>query len=303
MRTHEAKLPADCNRGLEGAPPARLESVPVAGIARRPELRLRARSLCLALVVLAVLTPKTAFGQSRTVRVGVYQNEPKIFMDQNGRASGIFIELLEEIGVREGWTLEYVPCEWADCLLALEDGADRPDAGCRVFAGTGRQSMISIRPRSLKAGQGSIRPPKRRSMRMPIWMASGSPCFKGSIQQTVFQQLMDGFGYQVTLVPAGSFGEAFQMAANGSADAAIANTFFGDYFYQDYGLVKDDDRFPAGRSLLTQPPRGAITICSKPSIANWASGFRTPGSPYYTTLGRWTEQDDGLSCAAVLLSG
>ncbi len=58
----------------------------------------------------------------RTVRVGVYQNEPKIFMDTGGHASGIYIDLLAEIGAEEGWTLVYVPCEWADCLAALENG-------------------------------------------------------------------------------------------------------------------------------------------------------------------------------------
>jgi hypothetical protein len=35
--------------------------------------------------------------QSRTVRVGVYQNKPKIFMDGNDQASGIFVKLLEQI--------------------------------------------------------------------------------------------------------------------------------------------------------------------------------------------------------------
>ena len=43
-------------------------------------------------------------------------------MDENGHASGIYIDLLDEIGAEEGWTLVYVPCEWADCLAALEEG-------------------------------------------------------------------------------------------------------------------------------------------------------------------------------------
>ena len=60
----------------------------------------------------------------------------------------------------------------------------------------------------------------------------------GSIQQTVFQQLMDGFGYKVTLVLAASYDEAFSLAENGSVDAAISNQLFGDYFYQRYGLKK-----------------------------------------------------------------
>ena len=70
-------------------------------------------TLMLLVVAFAPFAPNR---QSRTVRVGVYQNEPKIFMDENGRASGIFIDLLNEMAAQEGWTLAYVPCEWAACL-------------------------------------------------------------------------------------------------------------------------------------------------------------------------------------------
>ena len=43
-------------------------------------------------------------------------------MTEDGHASGFFIELLEKISAQEGWTLVYVPCEWAACLQSLEDG-------------------------------------------------------------------------------------------------------------------------------------------------------------------------------------
>ncbi|MEW5718266.1 MAG: transporter substrate-binding domain-containing protein, partial [Chloroflexota bacterium] len=78
--------------------------------------------ICAAMVVLAAVAAGPVDRADRMVRVGVYQNKPKIFMDENGRASGFLIELLEEIAAREQWTLVYVPCEWAECLAALETG-------------------------------------------------------------------------------------------------------------------------------------------------------------------------------------
>ena len=66
--------------------------------------------------------PVVAAFQSREIRVGLYQNEPKIFMDETGQAAGIFIELLDEIAAQEGWAVTYVPCEWSECLLMLETG-------------------------------------------------------------------------------------------------------------------------------------------------------------------------------------
>ena len=58
----------------------------------------------------------------RIVRVGVYQNAPKIFTDANGRADGIMVDLLRNIAEAENWQLAFVVCEWSDCLEAVERG-------------------------------------------------------------------------------------------------------------------------------------------------------------------------------------
>ena len=77
--------------------------------------------LCASMFLMLAFSSGAVASQNRTVRVGVYQNEPKIFMDQDNQASGFFIELLDKIAVQEGWTVVYVACEWSDCLQALED--------------------------------------------------------------------------------------------------------------------------------------------------------------------------------------
>ncbi|MCK9463442.1 MAG: transporter substrate-binding domain-containing protein, partial [Proteobacteria bacterium] len=58
----------------------------------------------------------------RAVRVGVYENKPKIFTDGKRNASGIFISILEEIARKERWRVTYVPCEWSGCLDLLSGG-------------------------------------------------------------------------------------------------------------------------------------------------------------------------------------
>ena len=72
------------------------------------------RYICAVMFVVATVAAGPIDSAGRTVRVGVYQNEPKVFMDENGHASGFFVDLLEEIAAREGWTLVYVPCEWVE---------------------------------------------------------------------------------------------------------------------------------------------------------------------------------------------
>ena len=70
----------------------------------------------------AAVSPGAAGGPLRTVRIGVYQNEPKIFMDQNGHAAGIFIDLLNAIAAQDDWKVVYVLCQWTVCLQDLQNG-------------------------------------------------------------------------------------------------------------------------------------------------------------------------------------
>src|SRR5690606_20492656 len=60
--------------------------------------------------------------EARTVRVGVYENSPKVFLDESGKPAGIFIDLLEAIAAEEQWTLAYVPGTWAEGLDRLKNG-------------------------------------------------------------------------------------------------------------------------------------------------------------------------------------
>jgi len=56
-----------------------------------------------------------------TVRIGIYDNMPDALPDKSGKTEGVLIDLLEEMAKKEGWNLVDVPCEWADCLRALEN--------------------------------------------------------------------------------------------------------------------------------------------------------------------------------------
>jgi PAS domain S-box-containing protein len=245
--------------------------------------------LCAVMVLMVAFSSGTVNTQSRTVRVGVYQNEPKIFMDENGQAAGIFIELLDGMAAQEGWTLVYVQCEWAACLRALEDG------------------QIDLMP---DVAYSPERDAKYDFHKIPvleswsrIYASPGTPINKlseldgkrvavlnGSIQQTVFEQLMNGFGYEVTIVPVDSLEQAFGLAADGSADAAIANYFFGNYFYQEYGLVKTTIVFnPVTLYYATAEGRNHDLLDAiDRHLGQW---LQEPKSTYYTTLSRWAEQE------------
>src|SRR3990167_10641459 len=85
--------------------------------------RLSFHHLTTLLLFIASLTAVSLSGaQSRQVRVGVYANEPKILLGQDGKLSGILGELLNEIAQQEDWQLRPRPCEWQECLELAQSG-------------------------------------------------------------------------------------------------------------------------------------------------------------------------------------
>ena len=76
----------------------------------------------LALVLCAAGLAATSSYSSSTIRVGVYQDFPLVFVDDDGNAHGVYVDILDYVALRENWSIEYVPCKWADCLNLLETG-------------------------------------------------------------------------------------------------------------------------------------------------------------------------------------
>ena len=246
-------------------------------------------SLCAVMFLMVAFSPHISNIQSRTVRVGVYQNEPKIFMDTNGHASGFFIELLDKISAQEEWTLVYIPCEWTICLQDLQNG--QIDLMPDVAYSTDRDVIFDFHKIPVIESWSRVyASPGKPINKISELNGKRVAVLNGSIQQTVFQQLMDGFGYKVTLVQAESFDQAFTMVENGLADAAISNQLFGDYFYQKYGLLKTTIDFdPVELFYATAQGRNSDLLeAIDRDLGKW---IPDPNSPYYTTLGNWTPKE------------
>ncbi len=56
------------------------------------------------------------------LKVGVHDNQPLVFVDADGQAKGFLIDILEYIGAKEGWRIEYIPGSLTECLERLKRG-------------------------------------------------------------------------------------------------------------------------------------------------------------------------------------
>ncbi len=66
----------------------------------------------------ASATPST----SGVIKIGIYDNPPKLFFDENNRPKGIFPGLISHIAEKEKWNIQFVPLSFKQGLLSLTSG-------------------------------------------------------------------------------------------------------------------------------------------------------------------------------------
>ncbi len=239
----------------------------------------------ITLLVLVTILSGWIKPENRTVRVGVYQNKPKIFLTDNGVADGFFIDLLEEIAKRENWTLVYVPCEWEACLTALETGGIdlMPDV---AYSPDRDEKYDFHHIPAAESWSRAYADPTSQINRIDQLDGQRVAVLNGSIQQTALVQTMQEHGFTVTVVPAKSLEDAFGLVTKKSAVAVVTNHFYGDYFYRDYGLARTSIIFNAS-TLYYATAEGQnqeLLDAIDKHLGVWRDD---PKSIYSTILNRW----------------
>ncbi|MEH6436995.1 EAL domain-containing protein [Massilia sp. DD77] len=253
----------------------------------RPSRRWRARAfagLALCLALLALLAPAAWAASARELRIGIYNNEPKLFIDGQGRAAGILVDLLEEVAKAEGWTLRFVPCAWSGCLAMLERGD------------------IDLLPDVAYTDERAMRLSYHRTPALLSWsqLYRGSvkvasildlkdkrvAVLERSVQAAFLPTLTDSYGLNTRFIATSSLDQAFQLVREGKADLAAANKFYGDGRAADYGLQDTPIVFLPARLFYAarRGAHGAELAAIDRHLAVWQA---QPDSVYFRIIERW----------------
>lgn len=232
----------------------------------------------------------SAVCSAENITVGVYQNSPKIFKNDSGKPSGLFVELLNEISKREDWFLNYVSCEWSECLKSLEEG--RIDLMPDVAYSEERDKVFDFHQLPVVESWSQVYSDSKVPIsRMSDLNDKRIALLSGSIQEKELQKRISMSVYNITIVPAETYAQAFKLVADGSADAVISNHFFGDYFYRDFNLTKTPIVFNVVPLYFAtaQGKNAELLNAIDKYLSVW---IKEANSPYYQTLHHWSEKPD-----------
>ncbi len=244
----------------------------------------RLAAALLVTLIFAFTPVAGAEGPAQTLRVGVFQNETKIFYE-GGIAKGIFIDLLEAIAAEEHWQITYQPCNFAECLTMLRAGqidllpdvaltAERANTlDFHTVAAISSWSQVFGRPGELPTTALDL-----AGKRLVV--------LNGSLTAETAQSMLTGFGIDFVLMEVATLPEAFAMVRDGRADAVAANFYYGAANAPKYGLVESTIMFGPNRSFFaTGKGRHAEVL---EAIDRHLRVWRDqPDSPYAQTLKKW----------------
>ncbi|MDX5363570.1 MAG: response regulator [Pseudazoarcus pumilus] len=238
-------------------------------------------ALGVALIISAWEVPFSTASR-RSVTVGLYENPPKIYNNENGRPAGLFVELIEAIAHAEGWRLTYVPCDWSQCLQMLEAGQLdlMPDV---AFTAERAQRFDFHRMSVVSSWSQVYSHPFRNISGLSDLQDARIALLRGGVQFGFLQQLLAGSDIQFRPVLVDSLEQGYEAVERGDADAVVTNSFFAARNGSRYRLVETPIVFLPSTLYFATDKDANPDLLDRIDhhLARWR---RDSGSVYYSAL-------------------
>jgi|GEM_PF-1670251 len=185
-------------------------------------------SLLLILILLTETSdvPAQTGSRQQPLRVGVYNNSPKIFTDANGKPAGIFIDILAEIARREQLSLVFVTGSWDELYTKLRLG--QIDVLPDMAQTPARDSLFRFNQIAVFGSWIEIFTLKTHPLKVPSELNGKTiGVLQASVQQQYIRsELIDRYGLSCRIRIFSDNKSALHLIKNGHIDAIAADRFF-----------------------------------------------------------------------------
>lgn len=186
--------------------------------------------LCLAMAITPLFfysIPVQAANQ--TVKVGVYDNPPKVYTDKNGKAQGFFPDVMNAIGQQENWDIQWVKGTWEECLAKLQKG--QIDIMVDVAETPDRKAIYDFNDETVLLAWGQVFARKNLNIEsmtdldgktMAVLESGVLYNGAGGIRPTA-----ESFDLKIKYVNVNDYADVFKMLNDGTADVGVVNNIYG----------------------------------------------------------------------------
>ncbi|MBU1168576.1 MAG: transporter substrate-binding domain-containing protein [Proteobacteria bacterium] len=251
-------------------------------------------TMCLCLFCLSVNSGASQNKGPLRVRVGAYENPPKVFTVSDGTVIGIYPDILNIIAEKENWKLEFIHGTWEECLHRLKDNSI--DVMVDVAFSKEREKEYDFNEETVFVNWGALY--TRHGFQadsFPDLKGRTIAVMKGSIHtdgEQGIKAILNQFDIPCTFIEVEDYKTVFNLVASGKADAGVVNRLFGTLNAEDSKLVRSNIIFNPQHLKFAFPKQASLTPylieCIdrqlKPLKDNPSSGFHAVLSNYFSGM-------------------
>lgn len=194
----------------------------------------------LCILLLFIFLCSVSVSAEKKIKVGIYQNEPKVFLDSTGKAQGFFIDILDYIASKEGWQIEYLPATWESNLIKLKQG--EIDLLLDIADSEKRAEYYDINSEIVFSNWAIVYVEENSEIESIIDLRNKKiAAMKGDISYEDFKLKIKNLGIYCTFVEVNEFSEVFELLDKKQVDAGIISRLFG---------LTHENKYDAQRSTI-----------------------------------------------------
>ncbi|MCP3892953.1 MAG: transporter substrate-binding domain-containing protein [Desulfobulbaceae bacterium] len=188
-------------------------------------------------IIFVVLLMASSVAAAQTLKFGLHQNKPLNFRDQDGQPKGLVIDLFTHIATQEDWQIEYVSCDWKNCLEKLENGTI--DVLSAIGYTSNRQKIYDFTETPLITNWGlAVTKPDAEIQSILDLEGKRIAVMRRAGHTVAFQNLLKKFRINVKYLKVDDFMQVFQLVHEGKVDAGIVNRLIASQFAKKYKIQK-----------------------------------------------------------------
>lgn len=181
-----------------------------------------------------LVTPVCAAGR---LKVGVHDNQPLAFVDVDGQAKGFFIDILEYIGAKEGWRLEYIPGSLTACLERLKKG--EIDLAVGIEYSRERNEVYDFTYEDIFSDWGVVYTQEGSDINQIVNLDNKKiAVVHGDIHYHNLRNLAERLKLKCRFIEAYEYDAVLELIARKKVDAGVVNRLYGLEFETNYKISR-----------------------------------------------------------------
>jgi len=227
-----------------------------------------------------------------TIKVGAYENSPKIFIDANGEVQGFWADITQYIAKQENWELLWVTGTWDQCLERLEK--NEIDLMVDVGFTPEREKKFTFLDETVQLSWTRIyRNPSIDIQTILDLQGKRIGGLKGSFDlegPEGLKAVTDKFEVDCSIIEMENYSQILKALEDGEIDAGITDKDFGNRHDSQYNIAQTNIVLQPAKMLYAFPKNAKRNNLLLSRIEFQLKEMKDDQhSIYYTSLGKHLE--------------